>query len=193
MRESIGTVSLLNFVIFFIFLVFAFLAGTMSYYKAFRVNNLMVSAIEKYEGFNQLASDEIDIKIRNLGYEKVDFDCPKTKGDGKLVHIISSSAPVYAWHCGDTVENTEQKGYEGYCVYRTKNDNTRLTDDPAYLTEQYDVYEVVTVITFKFPVVQDLLKLRVSAKTDRIYNAEASQNCLADPSGWCMNNCGGSE
>ena len=28
------------------------------------------------------------------------------------------------------------------------------------LTEQYDVYEVVTVITFKFPVVQDLLKLR---------------------------------
>ena len=48
MRESIGTVSLLNFIIFFIFLVFAFLMGTFSYYKAYRVNNSIVAAIEKY-------------------------------------------------------------------------------------------------------------------------------------------------
>lgn len=60
MRESIGTVSLLNFVIFYILLVFAFLAGTLSYYKAYRINNAIVTSIEKYEGFNQLSYDEIN-------------------------------------------------------------------------------------------------------------------------------------
>lgn len=163
MRESIGTVSLLNFVIFFIFLVFAFLAGAMSYYKAFRVNNLMVSAIEKYEGFNQLSSAEIDVKVRNLGYEKVDLDCPATKDNANLVSLNASGG---------------KKGYDGYCVYLKENDNTRPNTDPAYFTEQYDVYEVVTIITFKFPVIQDIVKLRVSAKTDRIYNFEASHDCL---------------
>ena len=53
MRESIGTISLLNFIIFFVLLVFAFLIGTFSYYKAYKVNNYIVSAIEKYEGVNK--------------------------------------------------------------------------------------------------------------------------------------------
>ena len=61
MRESIGTVTLLNFVIVFIFVVFAFLMGTFSYYKAYKVNNYMVAAIEKYEGFNELSHAEIEL------------------------------------------------------------------------------------------------------------------------------------
>lgn len=160
MRESIGTVSLLNFIIFFIFLVFAFLAGTFSYYKAYRVNNAMVAAIEKYEGFNEYAYNEINQKLSNLGYERVNFSCPSTKGTGKL--ISTDGTPV----------DNDAKGYTGYCIYRYAKDDATSSD-----TDQYDSYEVTTVITFQFPVIQDLLKLRVSSRTRRIYNFE--ENCKA--------------
>jgi len=181
MRESIGTVSLLNFVLFFIFLVFAFLAGSMSYYKAFRVNNLMVSAIEKYEGFNEYAKEEIDVSVSNLGYENVDFNCPNTKGEkGYLVKLGNDN--VQNWNMNDAY-STGDRGYSGYCVYRTRNDQINSDSDKAYYTDQYDVYEVVTIISFKFPVVQDLIKLRVSAKTDRIYNFEASSAALNSSNG----------
>ena len=165
MRESIGTVSLLNFIIFFIFLVFAFLAGTFSYYKAYRVNNAMVAAIEKYEGFNQLSSDEIDLKLNNLGYQRVDFNCPSTKGTGDYVgHLINNKS--------QEVSN-ENKGYTGYCIYRYDHDSAERAE-----TDQYDTYEVTSVITFQFPVIQDLLKLRVSSRTRLIYNFEASREAM---------------
>ena len=92
MRESIGAVSLLNFVIFFILLVFAFLMGTFSYYKAYRVNNAMVSAIEKYEGFNSLSYEEMEQKLSNFGYNRVKFKCPltrKTTEDGFTGQLLS--------------------------------------------------------------------------------------------------------
>lgn len=162
MRESIGTVSLLNFIIFFIFLVFAFLAGTFSYYKAYRVNNAMIAAIEKYEGFNDLSYKEMEQKLTSLGYQRVNFNCPTTKGKGKLVSLKNQDGPVA----------NKDKGYAGYCIYRYANDSSEEVS-----TDQYDSYEVTTVITFQFPVIQDLLKLRVSARTRRIYNFE--ENCKA--------------
>lgn len=171
MRESIGTVSLLNFIIFFIFLVFAFLAGTLSYYKAFRVNNSIVSAIEKYEGYNKYSKEEIEQKLSSFGYERVDFNCPIVGTTDKYYLLDSNGAAAL---------DSASRGYQGYCIYAYDHDTI---DGKA--TDQYDSYEVVTIITFNFPVVQDLIKLRVSAKTDRIYNFEASGaalNALA-PSG----------
>lgn len=165
MRESIGSVSLLNFIIFFIFLVFAFLAATLSYYKSYRVNNAIVAAIEKFEGFNQYSQKEIDLKLQSFGYERgIDFECPKEKNNGYLVNTAGATS------------TNAKKGYTGYCVYLIEND---LTDDEEKKgTEKYDSYEVVTIMTFHFPVIQDILKLRVSAKTDRIYNFEASWDAL---------------
>ena len=164
MRESIGTVSLLNFIIFFILLVFAFLMGTFSYYKAYRVNNAIVSAIEKYEGFNQYSEQEIDNKLKTLGYNRVDFNCPKKNGADLL--SINETEPE-----GST------KTHVGYCVYAYNNDTTYSGN-----TDIYDTYEVTTVITFQFPIIQDLLKLRVSSKTGRIYNFVSSKNNMRSQS-----------
>ena len=61
MRESIGTSFMLNFIVLFIFLVFAFLAGTFSYYKAYRVNNYIVNSLEIYEGYNEYSKDQMDV------------------------------------------------------------------------------------------------------------------------------------
>lgn len=159
MRESIGTVSLLNFIIFFILLIFAFLMGTFSYYKAYRVNNAIVSAIEKYEGFNKYSQEEIRNKFITLGYTADNFNCPKKRGDGNL--IDSNGA--------DFDGDPKERGYAGYCVYAHNSDSVEQKN-----TDVYDSYEVVTIITFQFPIVQDLLKLKVSARTGLIYNFEES-------------------
>lgn len=167
MRESIGTVSLLNFIIFFIFLVFAFLMGTFSYYKAYRVNNSIVAAIEKYEGYNRLSMDEINIKLNNLGYSRERFNCRNKNGAQLMESAESADGTV-----------------NGYCIYSYDNDVTDGTPE----TEVYDSYEVTTIITFQFPVIQDILKLQVSSRTNRIYNFQKSCENFQDG-----RNCGTNE
>ena len=169
MRESIGSVSLLNFVIFFILLVFAFLIGTFSYYKAYRVNNSIISIIEKYEGFNELAYKEIDERLGTLAYERYDFDCDR--GKTERYHLIS-------YKSNKEVTNAEKsKDYEGFCIFaKTWDSNGTLNSK-----DRYDSYMVTTVIRFNFPIVQDLIKLRVSSRTDRIYNYECAQNSNCSP------------
>ncbi len=69
MRESIGSVALYNIVMVFIVVTFAIVSGTLSYSKAFKVNNSIINAIEKYEGYNSTAGDEINSKLISLGYQ----------------------------------------------------------------------------------------------------------------------------
>ena len=172
MRESIGTISLLNFVIFFIFLVFAFLVGTFSYYKAYKVNNYILSAIEKYEGFNSYSIKEIDDRLNSLSYQRVSFSCPQTRGKDAKGKLMNTNGNYSGDGTGNTV-NSGNRGYSGYCIYVYNNDSK--IDKP---TDVYDTYEVMTVITFQFPIVQDLLKLRVTSRSGLIYNFEASRKAM---------------
>lgn len=166
MRESIGTVSLLNFVMFFILLIFAFLMGTFSYYKAYKVNNAMVAAIEKYEGFNELSYKEIEQKLSNYGYNKVNFKCPNKKDDDGLIKLLGIDDDGKNVHPED---DRTKLGYSGYCIYVYDLDTEGNKTNDVYAS-----YEVTTVITFQFPIVQNILKMKVSSKTTRIYDFEAS-------------------
>lgn len=80
MKQSIGTTFMLNFIIVFIVVTFAFLSATLSYMKAFKVNTRIANAIEKYEGYNSLAIKEIDSKLDTLGYLKGGASCSKKNG-----------------------------------------------------------------------------------------------------------------
>lgn len=168
MRESIGSISLLNYILFFIFLIFAFLMGTFSYYKAYRVNNAIVASIEKFEGFNQYSYDEITEKLDTLAYERVNFNCPETKeaNNGTIGSLMDGS--TFFTYSGSGMKDTLSLSTNGYCVYMYDND-VAASGGVKPTTDQYDTYEVVTVITFKFPVIQSLLKLRVSSRTGRIF------------------------
>ena len=81
MRESIGTTFTYNIIIIFILMVFAFIAGTMSYFKAYKVNTKIISSIEKYEGYNELAKQEINSILASMGYRSIrNLECPFKDG-----------------------------------------------------------------------------------------------------------------
>lgn len=70
MKEGIGFTATINIITIFIVVTFGFLAATLSYYKAYKVNNAIADSIEKYEGYNDLAKTEISQKLAGLGYSQ---------------------------------------------------------------------------------------------------------------------------
>ena len=138
MKESIGSTAVLNIMITFIVIVFAILSASLSYYKAYKVNNNLVNSIEKYEGYNSISKKEINIKLNGIGYQRVSINCNSKKNGMDLIN-------------GDTFKS------DGYCMYKSNE------------TGCYERYGVVTYITFNVPVVNNLLKIPVFSKSNRIY------------------------
>ncbi len=153
MRESIGTTFMLNFIIFFLVLVFAFLMGTFSYYKAYRVNNMMVQAIEKYEGWNYLSARSVDEAIASFGYQtEPKINCPKD---------MESSRG------GRTIKGTLVKDPalpDSVCIYEFMGDTEYVSSTDVYYT-----YGIQTYMRFTFPVVQWMLRIPIFSRTYRMY------------------------
>lgn len=149
MRESIGSVFLYNIIILFIIITFAFLSGTLAYVKAFKANSRIVNAIEKYEGYNVLASDEIVGVLNTLGYIAEEPNCNNRDG----------------------IPASEQLGDKRFlfCIYHYSPDITG--------SDSKDYYGVVTYMYFDFPVIGEI-RIPLYAKTEKVYrfNTEATIN-----------------
>lgn len=86
MKEGIGSAFLLNLIMIFIVLVFAILAITMSYTKAFKVNSMIIDSLEKFEGYNELSKSDISRILTSIGYQaESEFkslrECPDKTGE----------------------------------------------------------------------------------------------------------------
>lgn len=166
MRESIGSTFTLNIIILFIVIVFGILAATLSYYKAYKVNNRILDAIEQYEGYNEPAKDEISRILQSLGYpaNSTNAKC-EPKRDGAKLAALSDGTPGQL-----------------YCVYyyeddrgkqELKNKETNKNKEPIYYN-----YSVVTYIYIQLPIV-GAFKVPVYTKGERTYNFSC-QKCTAD-------------
>ena len=139
MSGPIGHTFLYNLVIIFIVIVFAFLSGTLSYYKAFKVNNRIVHALEKYEGYNELSKAEIDIVLGNLGYSLEDANCSQ---EYKNMHLIGALGENYK-----------------YCIY---------IDDLNPQKGSYYTYGVLTYMNLNLPII-NVIDIPVFSRTNRLY------------------------
>ena len=145
MKESIGLTFTINIMIVFILVAMVFVTGILSYTKAFKAASLIVKSLEKFEGYNELAFDQININLSALSYMRGDSSkCPLTRnatiGEGKLVTV-----------------NDEEKF--NYCVYFFDADGD----------EKHYSYGVVTYITIDFNMFNMKLKLPIYGRTTRIY------------------------
>lgn len=139
MRGPIGNTFLYNIIILFIIITFAFISGTLSYYKAFKVNNRIVKSLEKYEGYNANAKKEIDNILGSLGYSTENANCKKTYNGMDLIESL----------------NEEYR----YCVYI---DNKKPQKNGHY------IYGVLTYMNLDLPII-DVLNIPVFTKTNRMH------------------------
>lgn len=147
MSGPIGHTFLYNLIIIFVVIVFGFLAGTMSYYKAFKINNRIVSAIETFEGYNSNESkggsiQEINRVLGNFGYSKENITCATEYKGMYLVSNVNSGDNPYK-----------------YCIY-IDNRNPSKGD--------YYMYGVLTYMNIDLPFVKRI-NIPVFTKTNRIY------------------------
>lgn len=140
MRQGIGSVFLYNVVIVFIIVMFAFIAGIMSYSKAFRVNSRIANALENHEGYNALSNEEMNRILSTLGYavdSKGSTTCPRKNGKQAI-----------------TTYNHSFK----FCIYEYD------VDEKGYFH-----YGIQTYLRFDVPIIGRTLMLPVYSETERIY------------------------
>ena len=145
MKESIGLTFTINIMIVFILVAMVFVTGILSYTKAFKAASLIVKSLERFEGYNELAYDQININLSALSYMRGDSSkCAPTRnatiGEGKLVTV-----------------NDEEKF--NYCIYFFDNDGD----------EKHYSYGVVTYITIDFNMFNMKIRVPIYGKTTRIY------------------------
>lgn len=129
MSTSIGHTFMYNMIIFFILIFFAFISASMSYYKGYKVNSTIVKTIEKYEGYNYLAKEEIERNLHNLGYSSKKSSCEYRY---KNMYLVSDN------------------NYD-YCVYVDKT-NIAKGDKYLYGVLTYMQIDLPVVNIVKLPV-----------------------------------------
>lgn len=159
MKESIGYSVTINIVVTFIVIIFAFLAAAVVYFKTNKASNILVETIQKYEGYNITAKNEINMKLNSLGYGSHSINCPQTMNSTSAYYAKVKSNCIYVDPNGGSSSNNR-----GYCVYE-------CTDQGI---EDYYYYKVRINMMINIPFVGDLLDIPIYSNTHRIYDFENS-------------------
>lgn len=84
MKQSVGQSVSINIIAIFIVIMFAIIAGILSYTKAFKVNSNIAKALETSEGYNAVSQKEISRILNGLGYVQLPVSCSNgAVNDGK--------------------------------------------------------------------------------------------------------------
>lgn len=171
MKTSVGSTVSMNIVFTFIVIIFAFVMAALSYYKAYKVNNIIADSIEKYEGYNYLSEEEINKSLTSLGYNQSRVNCDTIKvdispGTSGSKHIVKAS---------------NEDNSNGYCIYYNvlkcvKKDsgivytNNYSADGSRICKAESYNFIVKTYINFNIPVINQLIRFPVYTKTNEIYS-----------------------
>lgn len=148
MKQAIGSVPMYNIIIVFIVLTFGFLAATLSYMKAFKVNGRIAKALENYEGYNILSDQEITNTLTSIGYriaEPGSFECPTKKNKQAVTALTGGTKNHY------------------YCIYELDYYQT------GNIKTKYFNYGVLTYIFVDLPFGFNF-KLPVYSETEKIFH-----------------------
>ncbi len=151
MKESIGYTVTINIIIIFITIVFTFLVSALIYYKSNKIGNIIARSLEKYEGYNTLAKNEIDANMETFGYSSVKISCSDTVGDRNATD----------GNCN--VIDKEYSSSRGYCVYECANG-------------EYYYYKIKTNMMIDFPIIHDILSIPIYTSTNMMFVFEGSES-----------------
>lgn len=139
MRDAFGGIVNITTIVVFLVVVSGYLAFNVSYTKAFRIKNKIITAIEQYEGkcgYDDETGDctsAIQNEITNIGYHPKKFDNYEVTGC-RTLHAPGDDGRYYIGKCP---ANKASSGSE--------DDNTKY------------YYRVETAIDISIPIINDIL------------------------------------
>ena len=158
MKESIGYTVTLNIIIVFLIIIFTFLSAILVYFKSNKISNVITETIEKYEGYNTYAKNEISSKLTSWGYNKNNVNCDK---------YYSKIGKKERSNCSISLTD----GSEGYCVFVCRE----------FMNEEeewYYYYKISTNMMINIPIINNLLNIPIFSNTNRLYDFECQKpNC----------------
>ena len=150
MKESVGYTVSLNIMIVFITVIIAFLCAALIYFKSNKASNIITSAIEKYEGYNDLSISEIKRNLTSLGYGSHGISCSSTVSDKITADDVIT--------CNLTTDNNGT-GTKEYCVYECQEESG-----------EYYYYKIRTNMMINIPIIHDILNIPIYSNTNRLYD-----------------------
>lgn len=156
MRDALGGAMIIQLIIIFLLIINAYLAFTVNYTKAFRVKNGIISIVERNEGLNEQAKQQIESLMSKSTYS-VSRDYINKCGSGNL------------------------KGYQpqsnkhgGFCYKVTLIDKTGGTaGNQKY---QGTEYSITTFVSLDIPVLNKIFPIfaeafAIKGETKTIYSS----------------------
>lgn len=162
MKGAIGNAWILNIVITFILIFFVLLMGSISYSKAYRIKNYLIDSLTQYTEKNGPLPDGseenrkewnkiVNPGLANFGYNlsASNHTCPQTNKE-------FPNDKSYK-----LVRDTSIGSYE-YCIYIKEYNLTYA--EKQYINKKYN-YMVLSYMRMDLPVIQRILKLRLTGET----------------------------
>lgn len=160
MREAIGATWIMGIVIAFIALFSGYLAFSVNYSKAFKVKDGIVDRIQKHNGPNQAAIDDIADMMNEIGYSSTG-KCSAFFNDNTLSFIgVTRNFVTPAPSENDTFN---------YCIQKVEAINPEGQLSAAY-------YSVYVFFSLSIPIVNEMSLFNVSGETVNIYFPDEGDN-----------------
>lgn len=115
MKESIGNAFILGLALAFISLLIIFFATSLSYTKAFKVKNRIVSIVEKYGGYTTAAKEEIEANLSEIGYRVNKGEACTTRFPN--AKVLTNPANSDYRYCVQEYDAGERGKYYGVTAY----------------------------------------------------------------------------
>ena len=147
MKEAIGNTFLVTLAILFLSLIMLLLVYSLTYSKAYKAKNKIVSVIEKYDGFTDDAKAEADTHLHSMGYKISAYGatCQSLVEEDDL-----DSSTV-------TIVHDLSAGDYDYCVYEISSTRGKY-------------YHIVTFMHFDIPVIGGYLNFAIKGDSRVIYS-----------------------
>ncbi len=152
MREAIGSSWLMVIVLTFVALFSGYLAFSINYSKAFKVKDGIIDRIEKHNGPNSDALDDISEYLQQIGYNSRG-SCDRTLDGFEMNYIgVNRNNPP--------VKNPESGNFN-YCIQRIDSFNPAGQMTAAY-------YRVVVFFSLSLPILDQVASYTISGETINI-------------------------
>ncbi len=148
MREVTGSTWTFQIIIIFILIFACFLTLVLSYSKAYRIKNRLLTVVEKYEGFTDDSTEIIHSFMVNQGYKTKSY-CPDEWIGARDIY---SASPEYG------VNNTNDNYY---CFKENYDSESKKI-----------YYDIMVFYRFNLPVIGDVMTYRIEGQTMSFLGSE---------------------